>query len=788
MTTAARATTRGVASSGARTGLLLPALLVVFFLSGMSGLIYQVVWLRMLSLAFGVTSFAVATVLCGFMGGLALGAFVAGRITHRIRRPLVGYAVAEILIGLTGLLSPLLLLGVRALYVATVEGTGLDQLLALSLVRFVYTVAVLLLPTTLMGATLPLIVRSSLLRAGTAARNVSMLYAINTLGATAGAFLTGFYLIGRYGLFASLVVAAVLNLAAGLLALALGRLQVAPEEGQADTSVDAVDERPFPVAAQRVVFVVFAVSGGLSLAYEVVWARVLSIFFDATTYGFTIMLTMVLLGIGAGSWAVSPLIQRRRNWVLIFASVEAAVGILGLLAVPLLANAVPFTDALGLYTDPGALGQFSVAFMALVSALVVLPPMFLLGATFPIAARIAGAGHADVGRRVGAVYAGNVCGAIVGAFLGGFVLVPRLGAERSLLLLGACSIALAVALAWNASVRLRAWRPATATLGAVAVALALVLSPNLFTGIFSERLRDQDVVYMDEGLENMVTVADNRVSGERKLYLNGQPQASTVGFVAGFHQLIGHLGMLLRPDATDALVIGFGGGATAGAVARHPGVAVEIVELSSAVTRAAPYFSAINGAVLERPNVTLHVDDGRNFLLLTEKKYDVITADIIRPRHAGASNLYSVEYFRLAKDALKENGVMVQWLEQLSEKQYKLLLRSFVEVFPNVSIWANGSLLVGSKQPVPVDPDALAGKFNDPELAPALAVLGLNTSEDLLNQYTGDRDEALAYLGPGPVITDNRPYVEYYRSLSKDGDRLPDASGFSHDWSKAVAR
>jgi spermidine synthase len=179
--------------------------------------------------------------------------------------------------------------------------------------------------------------------------------------------------------------------------------------------------------------------------------------------------------------------------------------------------------------------------------------------------------------------------------------------------------------------------------------------------------------------------------------------------------------------------------------------------------------------------VRLTVDDGRNHLLLTDQTYDVITADIIRPRHAGASNLYSTEYFRLAKDALADDGVMVQWLEQLSERQYKLLLRSFLEVFPYVSLWANGSLLVGSKQPVRVDPTALAAKFADPELSPALAAIGLRSPDDLLALYTGDREEALAYTGPGPVITDDRPYVEYYRSLSADGDRLPDLSGFSRD-------
>ena len=783
--TATRAETRGrTGAVAAGAALLLPALLVVFFLSGISGLIYQVVWMRLLSLTFGVTSYAIATVLCGFMAGLALGAFLAGRLTDRLRRPLAAYAVAEFLIALTGVLSPAAFAAVREVYVALVDLTGLEALLPLSLLRFVLAFAVLIVPTTLMGATLPLIVRSSLLGAPGVSRNVSLLYGVNTLGAMTGVLAAGFVLIGRYGLQRSLVIAASLNVAAALLALLLGALRTEADERPAEMA--PTDEMPYPIAAQRAVLLVFGVSGALSFAYEVVWARVLAIFFDATTYGFTVMLTMVLLGIALGSWLIAPVIGRRWNWPLAFASLEAGVGVLGLLAVPLLANMVPLTDVLGLYRDPGPLGQFSLAFMATVSALVVLPPMLLLGMSFPIAARIAGAGHADVGRRVGVVYAANVFGAIVGSFVGGFILLPGLGVQASLMLLGTGSIALAVVLAWVAPVRMPAWRPATAAVGALAVLLAAFLSPDLFGGIFRERLLDQEVLFSDEGLENMATVTQYRGHDERKLYLNGQPQASTLPGIAGFHQLIGHTGLLLRPDARRALVIGLGGGATAGAVAAHPDVQVDIVELSSAVTRAAPYFTAINGDVLDRANVELKVDDGRNFLLLTEEKYDVITADIIRPRHAGAGNLYSTEYFRLARAALAENGVMVQWLEQLSDRQYTLLLRSFLEVFPYVSVWANGALLVGSNEPVLADPPAMAAKFSDPRVAPALARIGLSSPQDLLNLYTGDRAEALAYAGEGPVITDDRPYVEYYRSLSTAGVRLPDLSGLSRDWRKIV--
>jgi spermidine synthase len=422
-----------------------------------------------------------------------------------------------------------------------------------------------------------------------------------------------------------------------------------------------------------------------------------------------------------------------------------------------------------------------------VSALVVLPPMFLLGMSFPIAARVVGTGQPDVGRRVGAVYAGNVFGGIVGAFVGGFILLPQLGVARSLLLLGAGSMTLAIVLAWAIPMRRTWWRPVAVGAGALAVLLGVVLAPDLYAGIFQKRFLGQQVVLIDEGLENMAAVTDFPDTGERKLYLNGQPQASTTPLVANFHQLLGHLGMLVHPRPRDALVIGLGGGATPGALAQHSGVDVDVVELSGAVTRAAPLFGAINGNVVDRPNVSLKLDDGRNFLLLTDKRYDVITADIIRPRHAGANNLYSVEYYELAKRALKDDGMMVQWFEQLSEQQYKLLLRSFVDVFPYVSLWANGAIAIGSKSPIAVDPAALAARFDDPAARASLAAIGLTRPEDVLGLYVGNRDDALVYLGPGPVISDDRPYVEYYRSLPA-GDRLPDVSGFPRDPAAIVRR
>ncbi|MFN8557789.1 MAG: fused MFS/spermidine synthase [Dehalococcoidia bacterium] len=536
-------------AAGRRELALLLAVAAVFILSGASGLVYQVVWVRMLSLVFGVTAYAISTVLSSFFAGLALGSFLSGRFADRLRSPLRAYAAIEALVAVTALLTPAAFALAQRAYLGAANGVGQDSLAALTAVRAVLAFAVLLVPTTLMGATLPLIVRATLARSESFGRNLSLLYAANTFGAMAGTFLAGFELIGRYGLRMTLLIAAGANVTAAIAALAL---TTAPRPAdrlgrrrRATTPAPGEDDPPWGVRPARTALVVFGLSGAVSIAYEVVWARVLAMFFDASTYGFTAMLTMVLLGIGVGSWVVAPVITRRWPWPLVFAGIEAVVGALGLLALPLLTHVIPLGARLGLYEDPGPLGQFSVRFMAFAAFVIVFPPMLLLGASFPVAARVVGTGG-GVGRRVGGVYAVNVFGGIVGSLICGFVLLPALGVRATLLALACANLLLALALVW--SVAGAGARTALTGLGLVAVAVAgIVSAPNVLADIFRDRFAGQTVLWVDEGLENTVTVADNDLTGERKLYINGQPQATTWEVIANYHRLMGHLPMLLHP-------------------------------------------------------------------------------------------------------------------------------------------------------------------------------------------------------------------------------------------------
>lgn len=748
---------------------LLALLLLLFFLSGASGLIYQIAWLKYLNLAFGVTLYAVSTVLAGFMAGLALGSFAGGRVADRVPRPLRLYGLLELLIGAVGLLSPTAFLGLQEAY------KGLhpmlpDALLPLSLARFFLAFLLLLVPTSLMGATLPLIVKSPLAVSAGLGRGISLLYALNTFGAMAGTFVAGVFLIGDLGLRGTILVAAGLNGVAGLGAIALdlaaGRLSArAAGSSRRETQPSSSDEAGYGRAVLLAVLIVFGLSGFSSLAYEVIWTRILTFFSNGTTYAFTIMLSTFLLGIAAGSLLINPFINRRSDWLLILAGLEFGIGLTSLLSIRVVGEIYPLLRWVDTLPYVGWLVHSETRFMTAVIALTLLPTTLLLGVAFPIGLRVFSSGKAQVGRRVGTLYAVNVFGSILGSFAAGFVLVPLLGSQRSVTLLALVNWSMVPLLLWPAGRRYsKALKSGLVLATGAALVLLVALSPDMHRRIFESRFPEDRVLWYEEGLENTVSVHRNPEKG-LLMFLDGRLQAGDSDHVLGLHLLIGHLPMLLHPNPQEALVIGLGGGATPGAVTQHPARQVDLIELSESVVRAAEFFAGVNHDVLRQPNLRLRVDDGRNYLLLADKKYDVITADIIQPYHVGSGNLYSQDYYRMARKALRPDGMMAQWLGDLTESQYKLIMRTFLAVFPYATLWDEGHLMIGTLQPLRLDPAALRAKFSDQRTREALAVVRLNSAEEVLRLYTAGREEMLRFVGPGPLSTDNQPYNEYFRSI-----------------------
>jgi spermidine synthase len=735
---------------------MFPRLAVLFFLSGACALIYQVLWLRQLSLIFGVTVYAASTVLATFMAGLAIGSAAAGRLSERVRRPLLWFGAAEALIGVTALLSPVALDVVTAGYVALAP--GLESRALATVLRFVCSAAVLLVPTILMGATLPLVLQSSVIDAPGVAARLSLLYGINTAGAVAGCLLAGFVLIGGLGIAATSRIAAGVNVAIGVAAILMARraLAVARDVAQ-DGSVNPGRESP----GRWLIFAAFVLSGLASLALEVVWFRSLVLYYPATTYAFTAMLATVLIGIAAGSLVAAPILRRRAPSLWAFGALHAAAGI----------AAVAGAQVHGSLYQPAS----AASGLMRGTVIAVLPTSLCLGMAFPVGVRLWDGPARRAGRQLGTLYAGNVAGALVGSLLAGFVLLAQFGSARSLVLMAGVSLTTGILILIG---DIRRAPLISSVVAAIAITTFAVLAddtPDPFTTGLTRRYPSAGHVFMrDEGVQTTVSV-HMREMGGRQLYLDGLHQASDGPDVVRLHRQIGHLPVLLHARPARALVIGLGGGATPGAVSLHP-LDVDLVELASGVVKGASWFSHINENLLSRPNVRLYVDDARNHLLLGRSRYDVITADVIQPTHAGAGMLYSREYFTLARRALTENGVMVQWIGLRSRLHYELIARTFQHVFPETSVWVNGSLLIGSIRPLDVREAELAERFAVAALQPSLAAAGFRDPESLLGHHVASPEDLRRFIGTGPILTDDRPLLEYYLSLPDD-DRPLDLSG-----------
>ncbi|MBI3272785.1 MAG: fused MFS/spermidine synthase [Planctomycetes bacterium] len=727
-----------------------PAICAIFLLSGVAGLIYEIVWTRRLLLVFGSTSFAVGTVLAAFMSGLALGSRLFGRRADRAGDPLLLYAVLEFAIGAYGLASPQLVDLLEAVYgslhAALAPGFGLSVAL-----RFCLATAFILVPTACMGGTLPVLARHVSRGEGGSAARVGLLYAVNTTGAVLGTLLGGLWLLPHLGVSLTLRVAGVLNLAAGAFALALrapaldagtatsalaapaGLVPPSREAAAGDSaphsrtvplSRDAGEARgegashaapspslppavptvpPADSVAPAAVLLAVALSGFASFLYEVAWTRTLHMIVGSTHDALTVMLAAFLVGIAAGSAAIARLADRVRSPRALFLGIELGIAVLALLVIPLFGQ-LPYV----LISWQSFLRESHARFVVFKFALsmaAMLGPTFLLGAAFPVAIRLFLGGLPDVGGRLGRLYLWNTAGCILGALAAAFALIPSIGALGTARV-GAVANALAglVLWLWGADALRRLPRALAAVAGVLAL-LALVpdwdrtsvtSAPYMyayqFEGMDRERiqriLRSAPIVYDREGLDSVVTV--RKSSKELLFQINGKTEASTGPGQLDALVLLSEIPLQLHPEPKDALVIGWGLGVSVGALTRHPSVqSIDVVELERAVLGAADLFAEQNYDAAHNPRVHVRFDDGRNFTALTKKKYDIITSDAPDCWVTGPSHLFTVEHLRNVKARLRPGGLLSQWvaLGSLTEEALLSLLRTFGEVFEHVSVW-----------------------------------------------------------------------------------------------------
>jgi spermidine synthase len=746
---------------------LLLALCGTFFLSGVSALAYQLLWLRILGLIFGVTVYAASTVWASFMAGLAIGSIVAGRLADRARRPLVWFAGVEAAIALTGAMTTVSFSALQHWYPRLVPGLE-GSFVEATVLRFAVAFLLMVLPTALMGATLPFVVKASM-RAGYATA-IGLLYGSNTSGAIVGAVAAGLWLIPVHGMRVTFAVAASLNVLAAASALLIAPTRRSERD---DSSSNELDGRKptilLTTGARAAVLTTFTVSGAVALALEVVWLRSATIILGPTVYTVAVLLAVILAGIALGSYCITPWLARLHRPLVVLAAFEALVSfsilfsLLALTRTPVVVDALPASlkGALPAYLVPVLVGGLLVAF----------PTSWLMGLAFPLGLQAwthAITETSREGSRLGLFYSLNVCAGVIGSLGAGFVLLPTLGSRSAINMLAAATLATAVGLIVVSG---RSWIARAAT-SLVMIATFVVVVGKLsdpVATLLALRVPAQPVVWREEGIQTTASI--HTFLGGRRLamYLDGYHQAANDGATLLLHYKIGTLPIALHPNPHNALVVGLGGGATAGAMSRHRGLTVDVVELSNTVVRASDFFRQANFELLTRPNVHLRIDDGRNYLLSMRQRYDIITADTIQPVRAGSASLYSKEYFTLVRDRLNEDGIALQWFGG-TEQEYRLVARTFADVFPYVTLWDNGTLLVGTKRPLRISPESFNWKLQVPGLRDALAAIDIRSFDDLLHEFWGGPSDLREHIGDGPLLTDDRPILEYFLSMRRDKD------------------
>lgn len=755
-----------------------------FFLSGACGLVYEVVWTRLFALTLGAASYSIATVLAAYMGGLALGSWLATRIRSRVA-PLALYGMLEIGIAAWAVLLPTLLaLTEPVLRWAYRDGNA--SFASFLAVRFAFSVLLLVVPTTSMGATLPVLCRHFLRDSERIGRGVGLLYALNALGAVLGAAGSGFYLLPTFGQDRTTWIAAGVNTAIGAGALLLSRwTRTDPEP------VAAPDPRPAG-ARRRPLVLVFA-SGIAAMVYQVAWTRSFSLSIGSSTYAFCLIVTAFIAGISLGSAVVSRFADHARDLTRLLAVLQLLVAAAALAVVPV-HGSLPHILA-PVFLDPSSSFERLHAIQFGVLLAMMLGPTFLMGATFPLAVRLCAGAVAGRGpRAAGIVYAWNTVGCIVGSLAGGFLALPYLGIERTIAAASAMNAAGALAIGWTSSAMRRAvvataaiavgglgwilprWDPAVLESGAymLGVIRQAKLSPREM-GDLGRLLRAPGrALYYREGVSATVSVRE--VSrGELVLRINGKNDASTTGDMPN-QILLGHLPMLLcQENHPDVLHIGLGGGVSLGGITRHPVARVECVEIAPEVWEAAAFFAPYTHAALQDPRVVPITADGRNHLALTSRSYDAIVSQPSNPWISGIGNLFTREFFELCRAKLRAHGLAVVWLQSysLTADDFRRVLATFSAVFPECSLWeakpGSDYLLVGTLDPFHVDTARVEARMGVRQVREDLARIHLHSIDDLAACFVMGPAEVAAWGRGAGENTDDNAALEWSapRSLYK---------------------
>jgi spermidine synthase len=803
-----------------------------FFLSGASGLIYEILWTRDLVEIIGGAPHAVSIILTVFMAGLGAGSFWAGRLVDRLAPPrlMAAYGLLELAIAAWAGLVPWLLAGTRPLQ-AVLYNRLYDQALVYHGLTFAVCAAVLLPPVLCMGATLPILCRTCVDELAHLGRHAGRLYGLNTLGAALGTLACGFYLIERWGVTGALGAAVAINGTIGLCCLLLGLAQQrAAGMPRKATPQPAPETVPVPTADRErwAALAIFAVSGFCAMSCEVLWTKLLALIVGPTTFSFTIVLVTFIGGLALGSLVFGILADRVRDPLALLVWTQAAAGILLLLVSHALGQTQLFFAKL-IFTFKDQFALLNALKAGALFALMVLPTV-CFGASFPLVGKICVRSVSQVGRTLGSAYMVNTVGSLLGPFVAGFVLLPLLGKEAGLRLTAGLQLATCIGVAALAA----RGRPSARTMGlaGAAAALGLILctqfpawsqrqlsagkyqdfegtrpllsrtgwAESLWRGThLLDGVRKGELLYYGDGAGGFTTVVQYPDAfGNFNLALanSGKTDASSRQDMET-QTLLAHLPLRHHPQPRSVMVIGLASGITAGEVLGYPVERLDVLEINPQVVAASRWFTRWNDDVLADPRTHLILQDARAHLQLTDRRYDVIISEPSNPWMEGLAALFTRDFFAAARDRLTDGGLFAQWIHayQMDWETFSMIGRGFAEVFPDCRlarmspVQTEGDYLLIGFKGRPGELEA-AGRRRAPSRNVALAELRL-----LDRLIVSDAPAAL--FGPGPLHTDRHPRLEFaaprlmHVKSSQITDRIhaaPPAAGLSAATREAVER
>jgi spermidine synthase len=762
-----------------------------FTVSGATGLILQVAWSKELSYILGGTLYGSATVVAAFMAGLGIGSGLAARFAERVTRPVRSYAFIQLGIATFGALSipvfratePLF----RLLFQTFAPGQG-----AFLLARFGIVFLLILIPVTLMGMTLPVIVGAYARRKEKYGFEAGWIYGVNTLGAMCGTWLAGFLILPHLGLWKTCLTVGVADAVVAAIALRVDRrlgpiddIRREPQQQRSKRTRSLPSRLPPWSRKQWTLGGLFAVSGAAAMVYEVGWFRLLGLTMGPSVYVFSVILGMFLFGVGLGSTVAARWVERiRLGGVGAMAALEGLLCLVGL-GQTFYYNHLPelnfdlFIWGTNTFGAGGLFwGQMGVA------AAVVLPGALVMGALFPVtvrAVRESGAASTTPETNVGRLYVMNTFGGIAGSLAAGFLMIPQIGVWKTLLAASLASGALAlIAVAMVSqlgSIKRTAW--AAGFLAAV-IALA-VAAPSWDVALFNQglyreaytnrtleldRSRREQLVYFDEGINSPVAVFN--IGGEATLKVAGKVDASTIPADFTTQLFVGHLPVMFNDNPSRVAVIGYGSGMSAMAALTHPEVqSLDIIEIERAVMSASPYFESINLNSLGDPRTHVVLDDARTYLTYTSKTYDVITSEPSNPWMAGMSNLFTTDFYRIVRERLAPNGVFGQWIQtyELSEETFKVILASIHDVFPHVVVFrpvVGDVVVLASEHAIQVPWETFRKRFSYDRAFASFERVGILNPLQLFFHFYASEDVVPGFIADVTLRnTDDNVWLEY---------------------------